>query len=357
MLVSRQAFYLYSPSPVANRGSWTYLAPFRERNLTFARKQLIPSMDLLIPYIACLMLALFVYLALRPSPLTLRIGMIVAGVAAAGWLVGLVTGAVAASGNSTHDIFFLIFGLSAVGSAIRMVTHDRPVYCALHFVVVVIASAGLLLLLEAEFMAFALIIVYAGAILITYMFVLMLANQADNPDELSTQTTFDQLPREPASAVAVGFLMLCLVTGTVMRGSSSLPTPNNPMDQWNTLAHLQKQFESSVLDLDPSFMWPPVASDEGAQIRHDGDGAFIISSEGVRLQLTDDMLPQNTQQVGWSLVNDYPVSLELAGVILLMAMFGAAVLARRSIELADQEKQAAMAAHDAKIANEGGTDS
>ena len=40
-----------------------------------------------------------------------------------------------------------------------------------------------------------------------------------------------------------------------------------------------------------------------------------------------------------------------------MAMFGAAVLARRSIELADQEKQAAMVAHDAKIANEVGTDS
>lgn len=304
-------------------------------------------MDLLLPYIACLMLALAVYLALRPSPLTLRIGMIVAGVAAAGWLVGLVTCAIAESGGATHDVFFLIFGLCAVGAAIRMVTHDRPVYCALHFVVVVIASAGLLLLLEAEFMAFALIIVYAGAILITYMFVLMLANQADNLDELSTKTTFDQLPREPASAVAVGFLMLCLVTGTVMRGSDSLPVPNNPNDQWTTLEHLSKQFESSVHTLDPSFPWPPVASEEGELIRHDGDGAFIISSDGVRLQLDVSMMPRNTQQVGWSLVNDYPVSLELAGVILLMAMFGAAVLARRAIELTEQEKRAAMASHDA----------
>jgi hypothetical protein len=104
-------------------------------------------------------------------------------------------------------------------------------------------------------------------------------------------------------------------------------------------------------------MWPPVASDQGNLIRHDGDGAFIISSDGVRLLLDPELLPQNTQQVGWSLVNDYPVSLELAGVILLMAMFGAAVLARRSIELTDQEKRAAMSAHDAKISNERGTDS
>ncbi len=314
-------------------------------------------MDLLLPYIACLMLAFAIYLALRPSTLTVRIGMIVAGVAAAGWLVGLVTGAVAVAGGATHDVFFLIFGLCAIASAIRMVSHDRPVYCALHFVVVVIASAGLLLLLEAEFMAFALIIVYAGAILITYMFVLMLANQSATPDELSTETTYDQLPREPASAVAVGFLMLCLVTGTVIRGASSLPTPNSPTDQWKTLTHLPRQFESSVHELDPTFLWPPVASDQGAQIRHDGDGAFIISSEGVRLHLTDDMMPQNTQQVGWSLVNDYPVSLELAGVILLMAMFGAAVLARRSIELTDQEKQAAMAAHEAKLSSDKGDES
>jgi len=298
------------------------------------------------------MLALTVFAALRPSPPTMRIGMIVAGVAVAGWLVGLVTGAVAESGGSTHGVFFLIFGLSAVGAAIRMVSHDRPIYCALHFVLVVIATAGLLLLLEAEFMAFALIIVYAGAILITYMFVLMLANQADNPDELRTDSVFDQLPREPASAVAVGFLMLCLVTGSVMSGSSSLPQPNNANAQWTTLEHLPKQFEASVEALDPSFHWPPVASDEGPLIRHDGDGAFIISGEGVRLQLNTDMLPRNTQQVGWTLVNDYPVSLELAGVILLMAMFGAAVLARRAIELTDREKRAVLTAHDSTSSSE-----
>jgi NADH:ubiquinone oxidoreductase subunit 6 (subunit J) len=55
--------------------------------------------------------------------------------------------------------------------------------------VVVIASAGLLLLLEAEFMAFALIIVYAGAILITYMFVLILRTK------LTIQMNFQLKPR------------------------------------------------------------------------------------------------------------------------------------------------------------------
>jgi hypothetical protein len=52
--------------------------------------------------------------------------------------------------------------------------------------------------------------------------------------------------------------------------------------------------------------------------------------------------------VGWSLVNDFPVTIELAGVILLMAMFGAAVLARRAIELTEKEKRKVILGHDSE---------
>ena len=53
--------------------------------------------------------------------------------------------------------------------------------------------------------------------------------------------------------------------------------------------------------------------------------------------LPETAIPSNTQQVGWALVAVFPVSLEVAGVILLMAMFGAVVLARRQIELGEEE--------------------
>jgi hypothetical protein len=49
----------------------------------------------------------------------------------------------------------------------------------------------------------------------------------------------------------------------------------------------------------------------------------------------------NVQVVGMDLVAKYPASLELAGVILLMAMFGAVVLARRQIELGEDERRKA----------------
>ncbi len=299
-------------------------------------------MEPVLPYLSCLILALTIYAAIRPAPLTFRIAAIVASVAAGGWLLGIVSGLLSSLEGDAGGVFFVIFSLAAIGGAVRMISHERPIYCALHFVLVVIASAGLLLLLEAEFMAFALIIVYAGAILITYMFVLMLANQGHDADSPETMAYYDKIPREPAAAVGVGFLLLCIVTGTVLHGSSSLPIPPQQTLAWQTLERLPKQIETSVLELDETFAWPPQLNEQGNMIRFEQEAPFIISAEGVRLNLDDSVLPTNTQSVGWSLVNVFPVSLELAAVILLMAMLGAAVLARRAIELSEREKRTSL---------------
>ncbi|MDP7008982.1 MAG: NADH-quinone oxidoreductase subunit J [Phycisphaerales bacterium] len=299
-------------------------------------------MDPVLPYLACLVLALTIYAAIRPASLTFRIAAIVAVVAAAGWVLGIVAGFFSSLAGDATSPFFILFSLALIAAAIRMVSHERPIYCALHFVLVVIASAGLLLLLEAEFMAFALIIVYAGAILITYMFVLMLANQAADPLQPETMALHDKIPREPATAVGVGFLVLCIVTGTVLHGTEQLPERPQSTTSWHTLEKLPKQFEETVLAFDDSFAWPPHVHQDGKAIQFDNETVYIVSANGTRLELEESMLPTNTQLVGWSLVNDFPVSLELAGVILLMAMLGAAILARRAIELGEREKRAAL---------------
>jgi NADH-quinone oxidoreductase subunit J len=108
------------------------------------------------------------------------IGGLLAALAAGGIILGLTLKATEARPN----LFFYVFGVIALGAALRVVTHSRPVYAALWFIMVVLASAGMLLILSAEFMAFALIIVYAGAILITYLFVIMLATQAPADDTM-----------------------------------------------------------------------------------------------------------------------------------------------------------------------------
>ena len=75
-------------------------------------------------------------------------------------------------------VYFWAFAAIAVAGAVRVVTHPRPVYSALYFVLTVFATAGLFILLWAEFMAAALVLIYAGAILVTYVFVIMLASSS-----------------------------------------------------------------------------------------------------------------------------------------------------------------------------------
>ena len=105
--------------------------------------------------------------------------------------------------------------------ALRVITHPRPVYAALYFILTVLASAGLFLLLSAEFMAFALVIVYAGAILITYLFVIMLATQAPEEGHEEVLAEYDTAAREPIAATVVGFVLLGALTVMMFRGLGS----------------------------------------------------------------------------------------------------------------------------------------
>src|SRR5699024_7731790 len=96
--------------------------------------------------------------------------------------------------------FYYIFSGLAIISAVRVITHKKPVYAALWFVMVVLASAGLFLTVQAQFIAFAMIIIYGGAILVTYMFVIMLASPSQSEaDDANDQKApeYDRLAIEP----------------------------------------------------------------------------------------------------------------------------------------------------------------
>ena len=61
----------------------------------------------------------------------------------------------------------------------------------------------------------------------------------------------------------------------------------------------------------------------------------------VEVRLPDDLVASNIDKVGWALIAEHPMALELAGIILLMAMLGAVVLARKQIEIGEAEKSEA----------------
>src|SRR5215472_14367284 len=77
---------------------------------------------------------------------------------------------------SVHLILFLAFGAVAVGGALNLLLQRHPINSALSLIAVMAALAGEYLLLGAEFVAAVQVIVYAGAIMVLFVFVIMLLN-------------------------------------------------------------------------------------------------------------------------------------------------------------------------------------
>jgi len=72
------------------------------------------------------------------------------------------------------NLLFYVFAAVLVVAAIGVITARNPVHCALFLVVAFLNSAVIWLLLEAEFLAITLVVVYVGAVMVLWLFVLMM---------------------------------------------------------------------------------------------------------------------------------------------------------------------------------------
>lgn len=169
-------------------------------------------------------------------------------VAAAGVILVATLIRVSAGQNDPMGIYFWVFAAIAIASSFRVVTHTRPVYSALYFVLTVFASAGLFVLLWAEFMAAALVLIYAGAILVTYVFVIMLAAKSGSGGEYSE---CDQVSREPMAAAAVGFaLMAVLLYAIFDKAPAALAQPQVAVEADLTVRGFARYlFESQTVNV------------------------------------------------------------------------------------------------------------
>lgn len=293
--------------------------------------------------------------------------------------------AVMGFGAAKHDglppLFFYLFAAISLGSALRVITHPRPVYSAIYFILTILSSAALFLLMQAEFMAFALIIIYAGAILITYLFVIMLATQAPS-EAASGAPDYDAHAREPMLAAGLGAFILVVVSFMIARGVPTLH-PVRGVNEPATLVDVPRKVIRELSDRgvfrglerpsieavasgeafdartrtvtltvkDParfaaSLRYPRVAElflgETGAGESQAALEALEATPAGgtVVVALPESLVVTNAEGVGFDLIAAHPMALELAGVILLMAMIGAVVLARKQIELTEDEKAA-----------------
>jgi NADH-quinone oxidoreductase subunit J len=81
-----------------------------------------------------------------------------------------------------HLILFLAFGAVCVGGAVNLLAQRHPINSALSLIAVMAALAGEYLLLGAEFVAAVQVIVYAGAIMVLFVFVIMLLNAGEEEE-------------------------------------------------------------------------------------------------------------------------------------------------------------------------------
>jgi len=132
---------------------------------------------------------------------------------------------------------FLILGFFAVLSALMVVFSKNPVHSVLYLVLTFFAIAGEYILLNAQFIAVVNVIVYAGAIMVLFLFVIMLLN-------LNKETEPHKAPWLKYMAVVTGGLLLTVLVGALKGVETLTQTPlDNNMGLIENLGNvLFKQF-------------------------------------------------------------------------------------------------------------------
>jgi NADH-quinone oxidoreductase subunit J len=173
---------------------------------------------------------------------------------------------------------FLILAAVTLVAAVAAVTARNPVYCAIWFGVVLLGTAGLFLFQGAQFLGVATVVVYAGAILVTFLFVLMLAQPEGH-------AFYDRISWEAFLSAATAGVMICMLTNQIMlaTGGSS-----------------------------------PSADDQSAE----------VALESARqVELGENILAQQHVAVlGRQMFSEYLIAVEVAGALLLAALVGAVAI-------------------------------
>jgi NADH-quinone oxidoreductase subunit J len=197
-------------------------------------------------------------------------------------------------------ILFLFCSL-ATGGAFGFLTAREPIYAALGFATAVLSISGVMFMQSALFVAAANMIVYAGAIIIIFLFVLMFAQQTN-------LRTYDVKLTHPIVAAPIGIIVLgTLVYCLTADGAFPLSRPDS------TRAYSEAAPPSNLMTEEGNAAIKKLKS-----IEH--TGSYMSAS------------PSTTSGLGRSLYTDYLLAVALAGTILTVAAVGAIALATKTTE-------------------------
>lgn len=194
-------------------------------------------------------------------------------------------------------LVFLVIGTIAVASSILVVAMRNPVHSALFLLLTFLCVAALFVIKSAEFVAAVQVLVYAGGIMVLFLFVVMLINHRHLPEE-------KVLTSVAAGGILVGLGVLALFFTIVRTGAYPDPVPN-PEQKLNTV-------KESYLTEHPS--------DPNKLVRR-----------------TRERGNHNAEAVAMALYTDYLVPFEVASLFLLVAMIGAIVIGKRELSAEEEE--------------------
>ena len=119
-----------------------------------------------------------------------------------------------------HLALFFIFAGLCVAGAVNLLLQRHPINSALSLIVVMTSLAVLYLLLGAEFLAAAQVIVYSGAIMVLFVFVIMLLNAGE--EERTTGSKAAYLAGFPGAAALLGLLAFVFLSQKSALGTARL---------------------------------------------------------------------------------------------------------------------------------------
>jgi NADH-quinone oxidoreductase subunit J len=210
-------------------------------------------------------------------------------------------------GELVPAFFFYVFGVGAIVGAVLTITSRNPIYSALWFAMVVIATAGLFLLAGASFLAAGTIIVYAGAIIVTFLFVIMLA-------QMEGKAPYDRAARAPGPATFACFLLLwCLIYALSAVASKPAGAPTEPKARFAGPAEVPRASE-----FQSAFHLQPADAVSGVMDRVLPPTTKILNSK--------NQPKPNVAGLGESLYTTHLVTVGLAGVLLFVALVGAVAI-------------------------------
>jgi NADH-quinone oxidoreductase subunit J len=167
--------------------------------------------------------------------------------------------------------FFIVFGLGMLISSLLVITRRNVVHAALYLLLTLFCAAALYVMLEAEFLAAIQVLIYAGAIMMLYVFVIMLINVRESMAERQWQ-------RQKVAAGVIGALLAAEFFVILIKG-----------------------------------IWVPSAK----------------TAEAAKAAL--NAYGGNTEAFGVTLYTEFLFPFEVASLLLLAAMIGAIVIAKREI--------------------------